>query len=359
MAGDEWISDNRQVRGGVDAISIEVTGAAAETGTVAEFGAMVSRQVGRAVPHDGYMFTGLDPLTGALCLFTRHNAYSSPAARRLLTGEEVEADPFPFEYLVAGPRRVAVVDAESPRHRHSARAHEVMVGEGIRSELRIALVDGRSAWGALTLLRGTGSRPFTAREAACAERLAGALVDSLRSFVTARPLRSVRSLRPPGIVVLRPDGSSASATESAKQWRADFTGGPVRACAGEFDSLLWTLSYLPRPHGSVALARVPLASGWVALHAQPLQGAGSHAAPDMMAVTIRPTTGTELLPAMAAWHGLTPREQTVVERALEGMPSKQIARRLDVSPHTVNDHLKAIYRKTGVSAREELIARLA
>lgn len=48
----------------------------------------------------------------------------------------------------------------------------------------------------------------------------------------------------------------------------------------------------------------------------------------------------------------------MLELALEGLPAKQITRRLGLSPHTVNDRFKAIYRRTGVTCREELIARL-
>jgi DNA-binding CsgD family transcriptional regulator len=65
-----------------------------------------------------------------------------------------------------------------------------------------------------------------------------------------------------------------------------------------------------------------------------------------------------LLPAIAAWYDITPRERTVIEQALEGLPAKQIARRLDLSQHTINDHFNAIYRKIGVTSREELITRL-
>ncbi|MEU8030754.1 helix-turn-helix transcriptional regulator [Streptomyces sp. NPDC049099] len=55
---------------------------------------------------------------------------------------------------------------------------------------------------------------------------------------------------------------------------------------------------------------------------------------------------------------MTRRERGVLELALEGLPATQIARRLRLSPHTVNDHFKAIYRKTGVTCREELISGL-
>lgn len=79
---------------------------------------------------------------------------------------------------------------------------------------------------------------------------------------------------------------------------------------------------------------------------------------DGVAVTIQPAVGTELLAAIALWHGLTPKERAVVEQVIEGLAAEQIARRLAISPHTVHDHFKPISRELGVSAREELIARL-
>ncbi|NEA52737.1 LuxR family transcriptional regulator [Streptomyces sp. SID13666] len=78
-----------------------------------------------------------------------------------------------------------------------------------------------------------------------------------------------------------------------------------------------------------------------------------------MAVTIRSASAAPLLPAVSAWYGVTSREQTVVEQVLEGLPVTHIARRPELSHHTVNDRMKAIYRKTGVAGREELVASLS
>jgi DNA-binding CsgD family transcriptional regulator len=41
-----------------------------------------------------------------------------------------------------------------------------------------------------------------------------------------------------------------------------------------------------------------------------------------------------------------------------GLPTDAIARRLHISSWTVQDHLKAIFEKVGVSTRGELVARL-
>lgn len=43
---------------------------------------------------------------------------------------------------------------------------------------------------------------------------------------------------------------------------------------------------------------------------------------------------------------------------MDGRSTKQMAQLLDVSPYTVQDHLKAIFRKTGVRTRGELVGQV-
>jgi DNA-binding CsgD family transcriptional regulator len=55
-------------------------------------------------------------------------------------------------------------------------------------------------------------------------------------------------------------------------------------------------------------------------------------------------------------HRLTPRQRTVMTLLLDGHSRKKIASRLEVSPDTVNDHIKAIFREFHVSSSTELAA---
>lgn len=55
--------------------------------------------------------------------------------------------------------------------------------------------------------------------------------------------------------------------------------------------------------------------------------------------------------AKAVEMGLSPREWTVLRLLSEGLPIAGIANRLNLSAHTVNQHLRSIYTKLGVSSR--------
>jgi len=55
--------------------------------------------------------------------------------------------------------------------------------------------------------------------------------------------------------------------------------------------------------------------------------------------------------------GLSERQLEVLERALRGDTSSQIAARLYISELTVRNHLHAIYERVGVSGRRELLGR--
>ena len=64
----------------------------------------------------------------------------------------------------------------------------------------------------------------------------------------------------------------------------------------------------------------------------------------------RPTTG---------WGSLTPTELDVVRLVGEGLPNKDIATRLFVSPRTIQSHLRHVYNKLNMSSRVQLAQEAA
>ncbi len=64
-------------------------------------------------------------------------------------------------------------------------------------------------------------------------------------------------------------------------------------------------------------------------------------------------------PADASGEELPPHLQQTLELLLQGSSEKQIVATLDLSPHTVHDHVKRLYRRFHVNSRAQLLARLS
>ncbi|MDQ1476412.1 MAG: hypothetical protein QOE62_1641 [Actinomycetota bacterium] len=63
--------------------------------------------------------------------------------------------------------------------------------------------------------------------------------------------------------------------------------------------------------------------------------------------------------AASGWESLTPAEREVVSLVTEGLPNKDIAARLFVSPRTVQSHLTHVYTKLGLTSRVQLVREAA
>ncbi|WP_133907459.1 helix-turn-helix transcriptional regulator [Actinophytocola oryzae] len=55
------------------------------------------------------------------------------------------------------------------------------------------------------------------------------------------------------------------------------------------------------------------------------------------------------------WTSFSDVEQAIARLVAQGMTNRQIATRVKLSPHTVNYHLRVLFRKLGISSRAELV----
>ncbi|WP_435211293.1 LuxR C-terminal-related transcriptional regulator [Streptomyces sp. bgisy034] len=79
-----------------------------------------------------------------------------------------------------------------------------------------------------------------------------------------------------------------------------------------------------------------------------------------VSVVTRPRAGgrrlpnRESAPRRTGWASLTETERSIAELAARGLTNREIGERLFRSPHTVNFHLRSVFRKLGVRSRVEL-----
>jgi DNA-binding CsgD family transcriptional regulator len=168
----------------------------------------------------------------------------------------------------------------------------------------------------------------------------------------------------PGVIVLDEAGSIVSMTGTAREWLGLL---PTRDASDVVPLVLGTLAVqtlarqkapdyqmLRRP--SRLRVRGPTGQ-WLVLDGAPIEEPGSTT--NRVAVVIQAAPPGEVLSIVAKRFGLTPREQAVVGLVLQGLSTSQIAAALGISPLTVQDHLKSIFEKTGVSSRRALAFQLA
>jgi DNA-binding CsgD family transcriptional regulator len=77
-----------------------------------------------------------------------------------------------------------------------------------------------------------------------------------------------------------------------------------------------------------------------------------------VAVIVEPAHPARIAPLLMSVYGLTEREQDVTRLVLQGNSTAEIAQRLMVSTHTVQQHLKSIFDKTGVRSRRDLVGKV-
>lgn len=94
---------------------------------------------------------------------------------------------------------------------------------------------------------------------------------------------------------------------------------------------------------------------WVTVSAARLRRPGSETT--RIAVTIEPTSATDRTDLLARVIGLTARESELLGYIVSGSDTREIARRMFLSEHTVQDHLKSIFGKADVHTRRLLVAR--
>lgn len=245
----------------------------------------------------------------------------------------------------------------------STRWRECLGPYGIGDELMTVCRDRHGCWGSVELMRDSDDPPFGEDDVRLLHELAPILGALLRRA-------QVRSWHgdggaagpPPATLIVDAELRPASWTAGLAAWLAELgPDGPDGAGAGMLPTAVYeigtrVLTPAAAANGLPASVRIPTRTGrWVVLEGAALEGA----ARGHVAITIRGASSDEVFDLLSRSHALTARERQLVALVLGGLATKQLAEAMCISPHTVQDHLKAIFRKTGVRSRRELVSHLA
>jgi DNA-binding CsgD family transcriptional regulator len=271
-----------------------------------------------------------------------------------------------FDDLARGPRQVADLHAATGgRPERSARWRELRTLMDSDAELRATFNAGGHSWGLLQLNRAGTAHGFSAEEVAFVEAVAPAVGRALRLSLISEPARRPAG-RGPGMVIVDAANRLVSVTPEALAWFDELESVrrlPDPALGVDVPSEVWVAAQEARARAAAGVAaaatrtRARTRSGvWLLIHASCLQGAEGMAAD--AAVVIEPAKASEVAPLIVEAYELTPREVDVTRALARGLTTNEIARELHLSRYTVQDYLKSVYEKAGVSSRGELVAKM-
>ncbi len=305
----------------------------------------------RAVPIDALWWATADPGT---LLFTETYREAIPAdtGAYFVENEFLRDDVNKWVDVARSRTGVAtLLDATAGRADTSPRFRDVFQPLGLGDELRVALRARGATWGFMCLHREHGSA-FSRDEIGFVQRIAPHVADGIRLGLLVPGAGAREDLDPPGLIVLGPGNEILATNDAGDRWMEELGAGrsdrPPIAVLG----IAARLRSAP-PTGLTPRLRVRTAAGnWALLQASWMRGDTTGS----VAVIVEQASAQEVAPIAMAAFGLTAQECAVAGLVFHGLSTRLLSHHLRISEHTVQDHLKSIFDKTGVRSRRELVA---
>jgi DNA-binding CsgD family transcriptional regulator len=215
-------------------------------------------------------------------------------------------------------------------------------------------------WGAVGLYREPGRPMFDKHDKAFLRATVPYLAEGARRALLLGEAADPEGTDAPGLLVLDSQLHVESLTPGVERWLADLPDGDWNA--GQLPSALKAVAASalrsaesPQEPGQVAMARVlGRSSTWIVIHGAALVAPSSR----RVAVIVEPAHPARISTLLMSIYGLTDREKEVTRLVLQGCSTAEIAESLVISPHTVQQHFKSIFEKTGVRSRRDLVGKV-
>jgi len=213
-------------------------------------------------------------------------------------------------------------------------------------------------WGALGLYREPDTEMFNESDKQFLQAISAHLAEGARRALLVGEAADPECQDGPGLIILDATWHVQSATPGVDRWLDELPDGD----AGRLPSAVLAVAGRamraaenPDEPSGLTLSRVLSRTGiWIVLHAARLIDDGA----PRVAIIIEPAHPARIYPLLMAAYRLTEREQDITRLVLQGASTAQIAEELTVSTHTVQQHLKSVFDKTGVRSRRELAGRI-
>jgi len=282
-----------------------------------------------------------------------------PAVSRSLE-LEYSTDRFAAKHLLARRANAAAsMSAETCGDlSRSPRWDEAMRPVGIGDVAAVACRDALGCWGWIEAYRDCSDRSFEDEDVELLADVAPALGTALRRTMYEDGAPAPAEPQGPGVIVLDRALKPVSATAAARSWIDSLPGAQMLAPLGMLPSVIYPAAATARTESSGAGAHAIVQSTdqrWVRVEAARLEGHED----GQIAVTLRAASAAETLQLLCRAYALSLRERQVVAAVIAGLDTRAISQRLFISRYTVQDHLKSVFRKTGVRSRRQLLARFS
>jgi DNA-binding CsgD family transcriptional regulator len=240
----------------------------------------------------------------------------------------------------------------------SPRWDEAMRPVGIGDVATVACRDALGCWGWIEAYRDRSDRRFNDEDLELLASVAPALGSALRQTMYDDGPSGTAEPHGPGVIVLDHTLTPVSSTAAARAWIDAFPDAPMLAAFNILPAVIYPAAAIARTgtSGAGAHALVQAADRrWVMIEAAKLEGHDD----GQIAVTLRAATATETFKLLCRAYALSRREREIVAALVAGLDTRAITQRLFISRYTVQDHLKSVFRKTGVRSRRALLARFS
>jgi DNA-binding CsgD family transcriptional regulator len=274
--------------------------------------------------------------------------------------EYVEDDFLKSGDVVRDPQGVQTFRQATGGRPERSPSYPLMASVGMEDQALVALRSRTGeTWATLRLCGQFGRRPYNDQEVGYLRTLAPHLADGVRRGLLLGSAMDPDLPDPPGLVVLAADWTVESITAGTESWLAQLprgsANGDLPAVVLSVGARTQQLTREDRDPADATSARVMTPSGqWLILHGTTINTAAGR----RIAVIVEPVQRSRVASLLMAAYGLTARERDVAGFVLRGATTKRISQALFVSPHTVQEHLKSIFEKTGIHSRRELVSKV-